>query len=384
MKKKLCCILTLIVLILNSSIMLIVSEAVDAIQSQIGDASESKINALAEINLTKYENFDTTTENIDTGSKGVLVQFNLKTGIEFLDGEEYQAIKKTVTNIDLPWIGDYKPSRVEVITKSTQATNGEKNATYEYHSSTGILQIIAENDNYNENITDARDEYEVICLYRKECYTDNNEERTFDIRANIEETLNNEDESKIVKKEEQTYTVTENISHIVSIEHETDDIYDGYITANTLNAENQYETTYNEKLKIMVSNKDLVQQINIKENSEASLYVESAIDKNQVLDMLGENGSIEVLDNEGNILLTVNKDTETDESGNIKITYADRTQNLYVRLNNIAKEGTIEINNSRVIVPTAEIIDNTFATEASISGSIEESVKYEYDDKINT
>ena len=92
MKKKLCCILTLIVLILNSSIMLIVSEAVDAIQSQIGDASESKINALAEINLTKYENFDTTTENIDTGSKGVLVQFNLKTGIEFLDGEKFNYI----------------------------------------------------------------------------------------------------------------------------------------------------------------------------------------------------------------------------------------------------------------------------------------------------
>lgn len=180
----------LIVLLLNSSIMLVASEAVDAVKTNLQEEQDKteKVKTLAELNLTKYVNFDTTTENSDNGNKGALVQFNLKTGIEFTDGEEYKSIKKTTTNIDLPWIGDYKPARVEVITKSTQATNGGKNATYEYHSSTGILQITAENNDYTENVTDARDEYEVICIYRKECYAEN-EERNFDIRANVEITL---------------------------------------------------------------------------------------------------------------------------------------------------------------------------------------------------
>ena len=95
MKKKLCCILMLIIFLLNSSIMIIISEAVDAVESMI----EEKIKALAEINLTKYENFDTTTENSDSGSKGVLVQFNLKTGIEFEEGQAYIPIEKTTTNM---------------------------------------------------------------------------------------------------------------------------------------------------------------------------------------------------------------------------------------------------------------------------------------------
>ena len=386
MKKKICCILMIIVLLLNSSAMLIISEAVDTIQTNEQESSEDKTKPLIEMNLTKYENFDTTdttAEDTDTGSKGVLVQFNLKTGIHFAEGEEYKPIKKTSTNVDLPWIGDYKPSRVEVITKSTQATNGDKNATYEYHSSTGILSIVSENNDYTENNADARDEYEVICIYRKECYTDN-EERNFKIRAGVQEILNDEQETKIVDKAEQEYTLKDNVNTVISVEHQTDDIYDGYMTANSLNPENQYETTYNENLKIMVSNKDLASKIEVKENSENSLYVESTIDKNQVLDIIGDNGSIDILDENENILSTINKDTETDENGKIKVTYENKTQNLYIRLNNVAKEGIIEVQNSRVIPPTAQIVDNTINTQVSIKGvTTDNIVKYERNSQNN-
>ena len=91
MKKKLCCIVMLMIFLLNSSIMILISEAIDVIQTNLEE--KEKVKALAEINLTKYENFDTTTENSDTGSKGVLVQFNLKTGVEFAEGEEYIPIQ---------------------------------------------------------------------------------------------------------------------------------------------------------------------------------------------------------------------------------------------------------------------------------------------------
>ena len=380
MKKKLCCILILITLLLNSSIMLVISEAVDAVNQT--KTEEDKIKALSEINLTKYENYDTTTENSESGSKGTLVQFNFKTGIEFAEDEEYKAIQKTETNIALPRIENYKPSRVEVIIKSTQATNGGKEAKYEYHSSTGILSIIAENSDYSQKIDNARDEYEIICIYGKECYTDN-EERNFKIKLNTYETLNNEEKTKISTEREEEYNCKDTIGGVITTEHETEDIYDGYIKANTLNNENKYETTYNENLKIMVSNKDIAQKIEVKETSEESLYTETSINKKQVLDIIGDKGSIDILDESQNIVKTINKDSETDEDGKIILTYKNRVQNLTIQLNDIEKEGIIEILNSKVIEPSAKIIDNTIHTQIEINGinTIITEVDNENDDK---
>ena len=387
MRKKLCCILMLIVLLLNSSIMIILSEAVEAIQSM---TEEDKIKALAEINLIKYENYDTTTENSEGGSKGVLVQFNLKTGIEFAEDQEYKSIQNTLTNIAVPKIADNKPERVEVIVKSTQATNGGKDAKYEYHSSTGILTIMTENSDYNEKVEDARDEYEIICIYGSECYT-NNEENKIKVTAGIYETLNNEEKITISKIIEEEYTCKDTVGGIISTEHETEDIYDGYIKANELNSENKYETTYNEKLKIMVSNKDIAQKIEVKETTTSSLYTETSINKEQVLDMLGENGSIDIVDDSSNTVKTINKNSEADENGKIKLTYAKRSQNLTIQLNNIEKEGIIEIESARVIEATAKIIDNTIPTQIDIKGintvkketENEEIVKYEHQEQNN-
>lgn len=389
MKKKLCCILILMVLLLNSSIMLIISEAVEAIQIEM---EQEKIKAISEINLTKYENYDTTTENSEDGSKGVLVQFNLKTGIEFAEDEEYQPIQKTETNIALPVIGEYKPERVEVITKSTQATNGGKDAKYEYHSSTRILSIVAENSEYTEKVENARDEYEIICIYGKDCYTDS-EERNLSIKLNTYETINNDEKQIISTKVEEKYTCKDTINGIISVENETEDIYDGYIKANKLNTENKYETTYNEKQKIMVSNKELASKIVLRETSETALYTETSINKEQILDVLGENGSINIVDEKANIIKTINKDSETDENGKIKFTYKDRTSNLLIELNNVEKEGIIELENTRVIEPTAEIIDNKFVTQIEIKGINEsgeeateskEDVKYERQEQNET
>ena len=392
MKKKLCCILMLILLFLNSSMLIVISEAINAVQEIIA-SNENKV--LAEINLIKYQNFNTTENeaNSNTGSKGTIAQFNLKTGVQFGKDMQYQPIDETNITIKLPLIGNYKPIRVEVITKSTQATNGGKEAKYQYNSSTGILDIIAENKEYSENIAEARDEYEIICIYGSECYSEN-EARNLKINANIKETL--KDKTSISTKVDGDYDVKENINEIISVEHKTEDIYDGYIKANEIDSENQYETTYKETEQIMISNKEIAQKIEIKETSETSLYTETNIDKNQVKDILGENGSIEILDESGEIISTINKDTETDENGKIKITYANRKNTLNVCLNNIEKEGIIELENSRVIISTAKIINNTISTEICVNGTNEiineekedntkkDCIKYKYNQSILT
>ena len=132
-------------------------------------STSSQAPFLIWLNLTKYENFDTTAVNgqeSKSGSKGTLVQFNLKTGLKLAEGVDYVPFKQTSVTMELPWVGDYKPSRVEVITKSTQATNGGKIAESEYHSSTGIITIVAENSDYKDKVVGARDEYDIICIYK--------------------------------------------------------------------------------------------------------------------------------------------------------------------------------------------------------------------------
>ena len=365
MKKKLCCILMLIVLLLNSSLMLIVSEAVEAVQTAVEKAEEAdKRQAINELTLTKYENFDTTVENGQedkSGSKGTLVQFNLKTGLKLAEGVDYVPFKQTIVNIDLPWVGDYKPSRVEVITKSTQATNGGKSAKYEYHASTGILTITAENKDYKDNVADARDEYDIICIYREECYSATNEERDLKVRANVEITLNDEKSTKVLAKAEKEGKVTEKIGNVISAEYETENVYNGYIEANGLNENNKYETIYKEVAKIQISNKDLAQNymmtwVNKFENDKQELddtsmltYKETNIDKAKFINTFGEKSSLDILNNEGKVLKTINKDTEADENGKITIKYENSIPNVIIKLTGIEKEGTIEFENTKCI-----------------------------------
>lgn len=80
---KIISILALMLMLINSSLMLVISTAIDAVQSII---DESKINAIYELNLEKYVNYKV------GDTPGLMVQANLKTGIEYQDGQEYVPI----------------------------------------------------------------------------------------------------------------------------------------------------------------------------------------------------------------------------------------------------------------------------------------------------
>ena len=142
--KKLFAILVLFILMINSSFLLVVSTAIDAIESLI---DETKTNPIIEVNLEKYVNY-----KISDESSGTLLQFNIKTGIEYQEGQEYIPIKATNTVINLPKIDGKYPESVEVLTDSTKATNGDDNGKdmhYNYNKETGKLEIVVSNEEDN-------------------------------------------------------------------------------------------------------------------------------------------------------------------------------------------------------------------------------------------
>ena len=158
---KIFAILTIVLMLINSSLLSVISVAIDSVEKTI---DKTKINAIYEMKLEKYINYDV------NDAKGVMTQLNLKTGIDYQEDEEYKPLNSTETEMDMSKINGESPEKVEVIAKSTKATNGDengKNFEYNYNNQTGKLSIkiqnkADENGNiYSENVNNARDEIEI-------------------------------------------------------------------------------------------------------------------------------------------------------------------------------------------------------------------------------
>ena len=360
---KIISILVIMLMMVNSSLMLVISVAVDAVQKII---DETKINAVYELNMEKYVNYK-------MGDKqGTLVQTYLKTGIEYQEGQEYVPIDTSNVIINTPKINDKYPESVEVVTKSTKATNGDgsgKDVNYAYNKENGQLQIITENkaddkgNIYTENVAGARDEYQLDFYYDANCYNDKNEKRSLEFKGNVE--LKLKDDRDIRKNQEisQNFEVAENVSGLVSADVTTSDIYNGYINANIQN-NSTYRTEYTENVKIQTSFKEIADEITVnsknllvnnkdKENeTQEIIYKNTKVNKNEILDKLGQDGYFQIIDKDGNILATINKDTEADENGNIQIGYDGEKTELNFKFSKPLKLGNINILNTKEIKDT--------------------------------
>ena len=360
---KIISILVIMLMIVNSSLMLVISVAADAVQKII---DETKTNAIYELNIEKYVNYK-------TGDKqGTLVQTNLKTGIEYQEEQEYAPIQETNVIINTPKINDKYPENVEIITKSTKATNGDENGkdvNYTYNKENGQLQIITENkaddkgNIYSENVAGARDEYQLDFYYDADCYNDKNEKRSLEFKGNVE--LKLKDDRDIRKNQEisQNFEVAENVSGLVSADVTTSDIYNGYINANIQN-NSTYRTEYTENVKIQTSYKEIADEITVnsknllvnnkdKENeTQEIIYKNTKVNKNEILDKLGQDGYFQIIDKDGNVLATINKDTEADENGNVQIGYDGEKTELNFKFSKPLKLGDINILNTKEIKDT--------------------------------
>ena len=360
---KIISILVIMLMMVNSSLMLVISVAVDAVQKII---DETKINAVYELNMEKYVNYK-------MGDKqGTLVQTYLKTGIEYQEGQEYVPIDTSNVIINTPKINDKYPESVEVVTKSTKATNGDgsgKDVNYAYNKENGQLQINTENkaddkgNIYTENVAGARDEYQLDFYYDADCYNDKNEKRSLEFKGNVE--LKLKDDRDIRKNQEisQNFEVAENVSGLVSADITTSDIYNGHINANIQN-NSTYRTEYTENVKIQTSFKEIADEITVnsknllvnnkdKENeTQEIIYKNTKVNKNEILDKLGQDGYFQIIDKDGNILATINKDTEADENGNVQIGYDGEKTELNFKFSKPLKLGDINILNTKEIKDT--------------------------------
>lgn len=386
--RKTTVILILMMILLNSSLLLIISSAVDVAQEVI---DESKVNVLHEINLEKYVNYAI------GGDKVTLVQMNLKTGVEFGEGQNHYPIEKTDIVLNLPKIEGEYPNKVEVIGISTKATNGNEDAKdikNVYNSKTGEMKIETSNsinedgNRYFEQVNGARDEYKLILYYSSQVFTARNLARQLEIKGTVQVSFSKE-KIKAVEINE-IYNVTENISGLISADVISNDIYNGAIKANSENGASQ-RTEYTENVTINPSYINLSDEVeihlrnsfidenNIETPTDEIIYKNTKIDKNKVLSQLGEDGYLQILNENGDVLLEVNKDTEVGENGIVELNYEEEISNIIVKTSQIKELKGITIQNVRQIKENVLDSDiHKIQTKGEISCSSNEEEVYHF------
>ena len=353
--------------------------------SSISFGSETE-ELYVEANVEKYINYQLTNQD-----KGTLVQYNIKQKIE--EGNTYVPIKNSEMVVSLSQIDGKYPNQVKAIAKATQITNGktsEIEENYQYDASTGKVTIQATNQDEKGEVIykdqpskEATDEYILICYY--DTYAEENPERDLKIDIEAKATLAAQNDVTINTNQTIEAKAAQNIGTMTSVQQKVDDLYNGYMKSNQINGTN-YSTTYQEEQEIMVSKKEAQEKLEIEENAsfikvgqnqeeKANLgnngnliYKSTKIEKDSLRKILGEEGTIEILDKDQNVLATLNKDTQS-------ITYENGPEQISIRTSNIAQEGILALTHEKEIKSTmTDFTDTKIKTQTQIA-SMEEKIE---------
>lgn len=315
--KKIISILVVMLLVINSSFLTIISTAIDELAS-----STEKVNI--ETNVEKFVSYEF------NDKKGVLAKINVKAKIEYEEGKEAETTK---VELQMPQIKGEYPENIELIENSVKIQN------YDYDKQSGKLVVYVNNESKEEF------DFSVDMYFGADCYGEN--------------------------LEYNGTTIEEQISGLISTSITTNDIYNGYIKSNAQNG-TKYKTEYTENLEIKFDYKEISDEIEIKETDEVKaediIYKSISLNKNNILDILGENGTLKIQNESGEDLLEINKDTASEEDGTIKFDYNKDVKGLTIKTSKPEKVGTIKIENKKAINETmVDLSATTIKTETKIN-----------------
>ena len=276
------------------------------------------------------------------------------------------------TTIDLTVPENVKD--VSVHSRTNSATNSGvqfSNKNYNYNKAKNTLTINVENVDknnisWNKNIQDT---FVVTYTFDKDTNIQNSD-------VIINSTISIYDNKEL--KATNNVHINENIDGIVSynVSSEEQAIYKGKLYTGE-------ERNYNTTTEINVDYLDVAENISVKENTSSYMeqdksakaniiYKESRINKNEFLKVFGEDGSIVIKDEKGTIVANINKDSGTDENGDVVISYYSDTYGVIFETTKPIALGTVRIRNIKTISNnnySREIINMLTGIKENIAGN---------------
>ena len=325
---------------------------------------------------------------------GTIVENQISVKREITDNN-YLPLKETNIKIQVPELKGKLPIAISVNANKLMATKGEEfgavdfsENNWKYDENSQTIEISVKNEN-NGVATNTKGEDVYVVTYRYEDYIeDPNVQLGKDIVVKVEEYsgIENKTQEKSIKTEqEQEINVGELITYSVGTTE--DRINKGTINANYY-SETQYETEFKTIVNLNILTSDMLENITVSRTKETYLdkdgnefsadndvmYKGVNFNYQEIRNILEQGNTIDLLDADGNILYTMNKDnTNSDETA--KILLSENTKNLQVRINSIGANGNITIEFVKVIGKSAYTAAE-FSEFKTIKSSVRAYVKY--------
>ncbi len=283
-----------------------------------------------------------------------LISFLISSGIK---DNTIPLLEKTI-QVYVPKIQDKEPSKIIV---------SGKDYTYEN-------QILIIKNKYNDELSkdthyskediekklnwNSNDEILVTYIYDAQI-----EDSTLNLLAVVSgETI---DERNFEAKTENTdYNVSEEVGNLLETTISTNEkVNKGYLYTNLFKVENKLETKFSSNYQINIGFTDLIDEIQVKENnvSDEVLTRKITVNKDEIVNILGENGEIKVLDSQNQelgVLKADNLELNIDSYG-LKFVTSKPTSEGYI---NIKLDKVLNANKNY----TLEEVQNKNEIEASI------------------
>lgn len=292
-------------------------------------------------------------------------------------------VEMTKIEVTAPKIANKKPTEVRIFA-NTPATNGAEftKDMWSYNKDTGILEINLENKENNNQVNWKQGEDRFYITY---IYADVTAEATvvtLNANSNIKTYVTAQDVTANVQK---NVELKGNISTVVDTEvSATSEIYKGYMYAN-----NKYETEYASTISANIAYIDAVDKLVINENNATfvtangatmqagnNMYYKSIGINKAVFDkILGQNGNIQIYDQNENRVAGIDKNTAVDANGNMVITINNQDViALRIETTKPETEGIITFNINKAVKATTNLSRATITSiqriDTAVSGNI--------------
>lgn len=293
---------------------------------------------------------------------GTILQTIVKSGIS----ENALPVEETKIEITVPQINGKNPESVNVIPNGVLATNGmtqeefsENNWTY--NSETGMVVILVRNEAAENKVSwlkDIQDEFVITYNYSEKVDT---VEATQKAVSEIK--VYNSVETKVSKENELNITQNEVLGQIITANvTATEALSKGYLYTKV-----NRETLYRENVTIDVAYPELIDALNIEQDMDYFIndkgqispstigdinyayYRSTKISKANFENILGEEGNLKIVTLDGKELVTINKDTQTDENGNYVYNYEEETNQIKIQTSAPVETGKLEIEHEKLL-----------------------------------
>ena len=262
-----------------------------------------------------------------------------------ISGEEPEVVTKSNLNTMTSFNSEYKNGNLQMVL--TNNPNEENKILWKKQGNENVILTLIYNKDVDLNGVKLPVE-ETVKLY-------NDKEIT--VSNTVE--LNNEEKDNLVQ---------------VSVNNTESTIYKGKLNANL---DRSFET----KTSVAVNLSNAEDYISIKENASNYnlsdgntvganvVYNRTVIEKSAFDKILGQNGSIQILNEQGVTLANINSASQVDENGNVVVDYTGREPKVIeIKTSEPVAEGNIVFTHTKTIKPSnANIINSAIELVASVS-----------------